>query len=163
MRGFAAPVFQNILRHPDADYRLPPVIVLFGRLVVMFVDVISSGSASEYEIVYVYMVLVLLGRFNRYASAGVLFPYMEVVHLFVVLRISRLIFFSAFGEKRAFYQCEGQCRRSLSSTHFAQKRRCSAKEEKRSAVLQEPPVASLQGRLEFIRLLEVGSAAIEEP
>ena len=46
MRGFAAPVFQNILRHPDADYRLAPVIVLFGRLVVVFVDMISGGNAS---------------------------------------------------------------------------------------------------------------------
>ena len=88
---------------------------------------------------------------------------MEVLPLIYLLGISRVLFFSAFGEIMASYQCEGQCRRSLSSTHFAQKRRCSAKEEKRSAVLQEPPVASLQGRLEFIRLLEVGSAAIEEP
>ena len=50
MRGYAAPVFQNILRHPDADYRLAPVIVLFGRLVVVFVDEISGGSASAYVI-----------------------------------------------------------------------------------------------------------------
>ena len=163
MRGYAAPVFQNIPRHPDADYRLAPVIVLFGRLVVMFVDVISSGSASARVLVYVYMALLLFGGMSHSASAVVLSLYAKVLPLIYLLGISRLLFFSALGENVGPWYAKVRAGASLSSSHFALERRCSAKEEKRSAVLQEPPVASLQGRLEFIRLLEVGSAAIEEP
>ena len=109
MRGFAAPVFQNILRHPDADYRIAvplrsnatgglstpvgcrrhplsgelaaieaaaPVIVLFGRLVVIFVDVSRNAGASASVDVLVYMVIELLGKLSRSASAGVLFHHM---------------------------------------------------------------------------------------
>ena len=163
MRGFAAPVFQNILRHPDADYRLPPVIVLFGRLVGIFVDVISGGSASAGVVVYVYMVLLLLGEMCHSASASVVFPYMEVVSLFVVLGISRLFFFSAFGENFGPWYAKVRAGASLSSSHFALDRPCSAEEEKRSSEgqSQAKPVSDL--RLGFIRLLCVGKAATEEP
>ena len=135
MRGYAAPVFQNILRHPDADYRLPPVIVLFGRLVVIFVDVISGESASAGIVLFAYMVLVLLGRFNRNASAGVLFPHMAIVHCIYLLGITRLLFFSAFGENFGLWYAKVSAGASLSSSHFALDRSCSAEVKKRSAVL----------------------------
>ena len=146
MRGFAAPVFQNILRHPDADYRLPPVIVLFGRLAVVFVDMISNGNAGANVVVFVYMVLVLYGRWSHSASASVVFPYMEVVPLFVVLGISRLFFFSAFGENFGPWYAKVRAGASLSSSHFALDRPCSAEGEKRSSEgqSQAEPVSDLR-------------------
>ena len=135
MRGFAAPVFQNILRHPDADYRLPPVIVLFGRLVVVFVDVISNGSASARVLVFVYMVLMLYRISGHSASAYVLFLYAEVLPLIYLLGISRLLFFSAFGENFGPWYAKVRAGASLSSSHFALDRPCSAEGKKRSAVL----------------------------
>ena len=146
MRGFAAPVFQNILRHPDADYRLPPVIVLFGRLVVMFVDVISGGSASANVVINVYMVLVLLGRLGRSTSAYVISLYMAIVHCIYLLGISRLLFFSAFGENFGPWYAKVRAGASLSSSHFALDRPCSAKGEKRSSEgqSQAEPVSDLR-------------------
>ena len=119
MRGFAAPVFQNILRHPDADYRLPPVIVLSGRLVVVFVDVISSGNAGAGVVLFVYMVFVLLVILSRSASASVLYYYAEVLPLIYLLGISRLFFFSAFGENFGPTGASGSARPPLSTVTTA--------------------------------------------
>ena len=119
------------------------------------VEVNISGSADASDVILL-SVFLLSGERCHCRNASVL-------PLYVLLGISRLSMIPAFGEIMASYQCEGPCRRSLSSTHFAQKRRCDAEGEKRSAVLQEPPEASLQGRLGFIRLLCVGKAATEEP
>ena len=135
MRGFAAPVFQNILRHPNADYRLPPVIVLFGRLVVIFVDVSSGESTRASVVLFVYMVLVLLGRLRHSASAVVVSLYMRVLSLIYLLGISRLFFFSAFGENFGPWYAKVRAGPPLSSTHYGLDRPCSAEGKKRSAVL----------------------------
>ena len=146
MRGFAAPVFQNILRHPDADYRLPPVIVLFWRLVVMFVDMINGGNAGAGVVFFVYMVLVLLGSLRHSASAYVLSLYMAIVHCIYLLGISRLLFFSAFGENFGPTGASGSARPPLSSTHYGRERPCGAKGEKRSSEgqSQAEPVSDLR-------------------
>ena len=146
MRGFAAPVFQNILRHPDADYRLPPVIVLFGRLVVVYVDVSSSGNAGAGVMLFVYMVLLLYEKWSNSASAGVLYYYAEALPLIYLLVISRLLFFSAFGENFGPTGASGSARPPLSSTHYGRERPCSAEGEKRSSEgqSQAKPVSDLR-------------------
>ena len=112
----------------------------------MFVDVISSGNAGAGVVLFVYMVFVLLVILSRSASASVLYYYAEVLPLIYLLGISRLFFFSAFGENFGLWYAKVRAGASLSSSHFALDRPCSAKGKKRSSEgqSQAEPVSDLR-------------------
>ena len=113
----------------------------------VFVDDIIGRSVSECEIIYINIVLVLLGRLRHSANGSVLYYYAKVLPLIYLLRISRLFFFSAFGENFGPTGASGSARPPLSSTHYGRERPCSAEGEKRSAVLSESAAQPQKVRL----------------
>ena len=112
----------------------------------VFVDVSKNVGTSAGVVLIVYMVFVLLVRLRHSASAYVLSLYMRVLPLIYLLGISRLFFFSAFGENFGPTGASGSARPPLSSTHYGRERPCSAEGEKRSSEgqSQAKPVSDLR-------------------
>ena len=157
---FAACGFPRPPALRDADYRLPPVIVL-PLWIVLLVPVIvmasseSSRSASAGVIVLLLVVFVYIEIRDNACSRVLLL-------LFYLLGIMRLLIIPAFGE--IFCQWNANVRASppLSSTHYGLQRPCGAKVTMRSAAVEKPPQGRHFHLAGVIMLLDVGGAATEE-
>lgn len=157
---FAACGFPRPPALRDADYRLPPVIVLplLSRMllsvVVVFCDCPASASVV---ILYVAVVLMLLYHIRRQAA----YPLYHLLVL-LLLRILSLLMIPAFGEILRQWDAKVSAGPPLSGTHYGLQRQCSAEEGKRSAAVGK----SAYGRHTHLAgsnmLLYVGGAAAEE-
>ena len=157
---FAACGFPRPPALRDADYRLPPVIVLPLWIVLLLPVMVmasseSSRSAGAGVIVLLFVVLLYIGiRDKAYPRVLLL--------LFYLLGIMRLLIIPAFGEILRQWCAEFSASPPLSSTHFGLQRHQGAREGKWSAAVEKPPQGRHFHLAGSIMLLYVGGAAAEE-
>ena len=157
---FAACGFPRPPALRDADYRLPPVIVLPLWIVllmpVMFLASSESSRCASACVLILVLVLLLYIVIRDNARLQVF------LLLFYLYGIMRLLIIPAFGEIFCQWCAEVSASPPLSSTHYGLQRHQGAKVANRSAAVGKSAYGLVTHLAGSIMLLYVGRAATEE-